>query len=97
MMMPFIMEEATALKEAVPALKLGQPIGDGIGPMVVGKMMLNTTKQKAAFETVVSEKDYNGRKLFLMKAEGPSATVGRPGDAIESLVKENKLDLISHD
>ena len=94
MMMPFIMEEATALKEAVPALKQGQPIGDGIGAMVVGKMMLNTTKQKASFETVWSEKDYNGRKLFLMKAKGPSATVGRPGDAIESLVKENKLDLI---
>lgn len=94
MMMPFVMEEATALKEAVPAFKQGQPIGDGIGPMVVGKMMLDIKKQKAAFETVLSETEYEGRKLYLMKAEGPSATVGRPGDAIESLVSKNKPDVI---
>jgi len=45
MMLPFIMEQAEALKDAVPAFKQGQPIGDGIGPLVVGKMMLNTKKQ----------------------------------------------------
>jgi hypothetical protein len=94
MMMPFIMEEANALNDAVPALKLGQPIGDGIGPMVVGKMMLGTKKQKISYETVFSETEHDGRKLFLMKAEGPSATVGRPGDAIESLVQQNKPDTI---
>jgi hypothetical protein len=94
MMMPFIMEEANALNEAVPALKQGQPIGDGIGPMVVGKMMLGTKKQNASFETVWSETKYEGRKLFLIKAEGPSATVGRPGEAIETIVSQNKLDLI---
>lgn len=94
MMMPFIMEEANALNEAVPALKQGQPIGDGIGPMVVGKMMLGTKKQKASFETVWSETKYEGRKLFLIKAEGPSATVGRPGEAIETIVSQNKPDLI---
>ncbi len=45
MMIPFIMEEAEALKGAVPALKQGQPIGDGIGSLVVGKMMLDTKKK----------------------------------------------------
>lgn len=94
MMLPFIMEEAEALKKSIPAFVLGQPIGDGIGPMVVGKMMLGTLKQKDVFETVWSEKNYDGRKLFLMKAEGPSSTVGRPGDAIESLISKNKLDVI---
>src|SRR5574340_1161799 len=39
MMMPFILEEAEALKVAVSAFKQGQPIGDGIGPMVVEKMI----------------------------------------------------------
>jgi hypothetical protein len=94
MMMPFIMEEANALNDAVPTLKQGQPIGDGIGPMVVGKMMLDSKKQKVSYETVLSETAYEGRKLFLMKAEGPMATVGRPGDAIESLVPQNKPDVI---
>ena len=40
MMIPFIMEEANALKDAVESMKNGQPMGDGIGPMVVGEMML---------------------------------------------------------
>jgi len=94
MILPFIMEEATALNKAVPTIKQGQPIGDGIGPMVVGKMMLETEKQKASFETVWSQNEYEGRKLFLMKAEGPSATVGRPGDALESIISQNKIDVI---
>jgi len=94
MMMPFIMEHATAFNEAVSSLKKGQPIGDGIGPMVVGEMMLGLSKKKVALETVYSEKDYNGRKLYLLKAEGPSATVGRPGDAVESIIASHKPNMI---
>lgn len=94
MMMPFIMEQADALKDAVPALKQGQPMGDGIGPMVVGKLMLGTQKKTITFETVCGEVDFEQRKLFLLKAEGPAATVGRPGDAVEILVKEKKLNII---
>lgn len=94
MILPFIMEEAEAITKAIPAFKLGQPIGDGIGPMVVGKMMLDTKKELAAFQTVVSEKEYDERKLFLLKAEGPGSTVGRPGDAVEIIVAKNKPDII---
>jgi len=94
MMMPFIMEEAEALKTAVSAFKQGQPIGDGIGPMIVGKMMLDTEKKIVALETVWSEKDFEGRKIYLMKAEGPAATVGRPGDAVEKIIEQRKPDII---
>lgn len=94
MILPFIMEEAEAIRKAIPAFKQGQPVGDGIGPMVVGKMMLNTIKESVAFQTVLSKTDYNNRKLFLLKAEGPGSTVGRPGDAVEKIVLENKPDLI---
>ncbi|MBA4452485.1 MAG: DUF1512 domain-containing protein [Nitrosopumilaceae archaeon] len=94
MILPFIMEEAEAIMKAIPAFKQGQPIGDGIGPMVVGKMMLDTKKEKVAFETISSEKDYEERKLVLLKAEGPGSTVGRPGDAVESLVSKSKPDII---
>ena len=94
MMLPFIMEQAEALKDAVPAFKLGQPIGDGIGPLVVGEMMLDTKKQKAEFETVYSESKFEGRKLILLKAEGPFATVGRPAEAAEFLVEKYKPDII---
>lgn len=94
MILPFIMEEAEAIHKAIPAFKLGQPVGDGIGPMVVGKMMLNTPKEVVAFQTVMSTTDYDGRKLFLLKAEGPGSTVGRPGDAVEKIILENKPQII---
>ena len=94
MLLPFIMEQAEALKDAIPAFKKGQPIGDGIGPLVVGGMMLDTKKQNAEFETVYSESEFDGRKLILLKAEGPYATVGRPGEATESIVEKLKPDVI---
>ena len=79
-------EEAEALQNAIGAFKRGQPIGDGIGPMVVGRMMLGKEKKLAARETVYSEDEYRSRKLYLLKAEGPSGTVGRPGEAMMRLV-----------
>ena len=94
MMLPFIMEQADALRDAVPVLQQGQPIGDGIGPLVVGEMMLHTKKQKAEFETVYAESEFKGRKLILLKAEGPYATVGRPGEATEFLVSKFKPNII---
>jgi len=94
MLLPFIMEQAEALKDAIPAFKKGQPIGDGIGPLVVGGMMLDTKKQNAEFETVYSESEFDSRKLILLKAEGPYATVGRPGEATESIVEKLKPDVI---
>jgi len=45
-------------------------------------------------ETVWSEKDFEGRKLYLMKAEGPAATVGRPGDGLEKIISESKPDIV---
>tara|TARA_B100000446_G_scaffold128245_1_gene120161 strand:- start:566 stop:1690 length:1125 start_codon:yes stop_codon:yes gene_type:complete len=94
MMLPFIMEQADALRDAVSVLQQGQPIGDGIGPLVVGEMMLDTKKQKAEFETVYAESEFKGRKLILLKAEGPYATVGRPGEATEFLVSKFKPNII---
>lgn len=96
MVMPLLLEEAHALQSAIGAFKKGQPIGDGIGPMVVGRMMLGKEKRQAARETVWSEDEYNGRKLYLLKAEGPTGTVGRPGEAIVRLVGDLgiKLDAI---
>jgi hypothetical protein len=96
MVMPLLLEEAEALQKAISAFKRGQPIGDSIGPMIVGKMMLGKEKKFAARETVYSEDEYKGRKVYLVKAEGPGGTVGRPGEAIARLVGDMgiKIDTI---
>ncbi|HZT34576.1 MAG TPA: DUF1512 family protein, partial [Nitrososphaera sp.] len=88
MVMPMLLEEAEALKKAIPAFERGQPIGDGIGPMVVGSLMLGKEKKTIAKETVYAVDDYKGRKLYFVKAEGPGGTVGRPGEAIARLAQD---------
>ncbi len=94
MLLPFVMEQAEAMKEAIPAFKARQPVGDGIGPMVVGKMMLGSEKETIAFQTVLVKTEFEDRTLFLLKADGPGSTVGRPADALQTIVSSNKLDLI---
>jgi hypothetical protein len=88
MIMPMLLQEAEALNKAIGTFKAGQPIGDGIGPMIVGKLMLNKEKKTIAKETVVSEDQYSGRTIYLMKAEGPAGSVGEPGTAVEKLINE---------
>lgn len=56
--------------------------------------MIDTKKMEVAYETVWSEKEFEGRKLLLMKAEGPSGTVGRPGEATEKIISTIKPDII---
>jgi len=93
-LLPFIMEQAEAMKEAIPAFKSGQPVGDGIGPMIAGKMMLEHEKETVAFQTSLAKINFEDRKLFLLKAEGPGSTVGRPADGLEKIMSENKIDAI---
>lgn len=94
MMLPFIMEEAEGMKTGISAFKKGQPVGDSIGPMVVGKLMLDTKKKKPAFQTVSGEITFEDRKIILLKAEGPLSSVGRPGDAVEKIMSNTKIDHI---
>src|ERR671939_857847 len=93
MVMPLLLQEAEALQNAIGAFKKGQPIGDSIGPMVVGKMMINKEKKVIAKDTVYSEDEYMDRKLYLLKAEGPTGTVGRPGEAVQRLIVELGLKI----
>ena len=95
MVMPILLQEAEALNKAVDAFKAGLPIGDGIGPMIVGKMMLNKEKKIVAKETVVCEDRYKERILYLMKADGPAGNVGEPGTAVEKLINEMAVNINS--
>ncbi len=88
MIMPMILQEAEAIVGAVDAFKQAQPIGDGVGAMVVGNFMVSTEKKTIARDTVYSQSEYNGRSLYLVKAEGPAGNVGQPGMAIEKLVAD---------
>lgn len=95
MALPFVMEQAESLKSAIPAFRRGQPIGDGIGPMVVGRMMLGLAKEDIALHTVLARDTLDGRRIILVKARGPAPVVGRPADALQNLIRTGeKIDVI---
>ena len=82
MVLPFVMEQAEAMRDSVPAFERGLPIGDGIGPMVVGRMMRGLATEEPALHTTSARCDFEGRGLILVKATGPASVVGRPADAL---------------
>lgn len=90
MILPLIMQEAEALVGATKAFARGQPIGDGVGPLVVSKLMKDKEKRKVEKDVVVSELMMDGRKILALKAEGPGGNVGKPGDAIKQLIEERE-------
>jgi hypothetical protein len=88
MLMPMIIQEADALLNAVDSFKMGQPIGDGVGPVVVSRFMAGKEKRVVAKDTVLAVTEYKGRKLYVVKADGPMAYVGQPGVAIKKVIEE---------
>ena len=88
-LLPLIMQEAEAYMGAARAFAEGQPIGDGIGPLVASRLMKGQAQRQVEKDVVVAETAIEGRRIIALKAEGPGGNVGKPGDAIRSIIEEN--------
>jgi len=88
-LLPLIMQEAEAFMGAARAFAEGQPIGDGIGPLVASRLMLDKEKRNVEKDVVVAETSMEDRRVIALKAVGPGGNVGKPGDAIRSIIEEN--------
>lgn len=89
MVLPLVMREAEAFASALKAFTYGQPIGDGAGALVAAKLMQGHEKRKIAKNIVVATMPIEGRKAYVLKAEGPGGNVGKPGEAIKKILEEN--------
>jgi len=90
MILPMVMKEAEAYASALKAFSYGQPIGDTVGPLVVSKLMHGYEIRKVPKDCVVASVPFEGRTALLLKAEGPGGNVGKPGDAIETVIEEQQ-------
>jgi len=90
MILPLIMKEAEAFANGLKAFELGQPIGDGAGPLVAAKLMREYEKTKVEKDCVVAKVPIEGRTAYVLKAEGPGANVGKPGEAIKQVIEQNE-------
>jgi len=97
MIMPMITKMSKTLKEAMETFKHCRPVGDSAGPLVAFRLLKNKKRLwRPAEDTVAGEVDIDGRTVIVVKAEGPGATVGNPGEAIRKVVEERRgnVDLI---
>ena len=69
------------------------PIGDSIGPYVAASYLTKAPTEIA--KGMVSGKvNIEGRTIFVVKATGPGARVGKPGTGVEKLLKRNRIDRV---
>ncbi|MFQ5997890.1 MAG: DUF1512 family protein, partial [Candidatus Bathyarchaeia archaeon] len=87
MLLPMIMEVADAYDGAVTAFATGQPIGDGAGPLLANKLLRGRELKKVEKDMVLGDIGIEGRRIFVLKAEGPGGNVGKPGDALKNLIE----------
>lgn len=94
--LPEVLMNADALMGALFAFSYGHPVGDGVGALVAAKLMESKTNEakEIARDTVYVETTLENRKLGIIKARGPSGTVGYPGDAVMSLLEREKYNLV---
>jgi hypothetical protein len=85
--MPEILRVVNAYSKALDAFSLGTPIGDSAGPLVVRYLVGSAEPKVITEDTVYYEVSLNNRRVYAIKAEGPGATVGRPGEAVDKLIE----------
>jgi len=90
MVLPLIMQQADAYAQALRAFSVGQPIGDGAGPLVAAKLMQGYKTREIARDVVVAKVPIEGRTAYVLKAKGPGGNVGKPGEGISQIIKEKK-------
>lgn len=88
MLLPLIMRYANAFFGAIDAFSHGKPIGDGVGALVAAKLMHGKPYKEIADKIIASEFEYEGRNLIVIKAKGPGAEIGKPGEAIARIVAQ---------
>lgn len=84
----------TAYEKAMGSIALGAPIGDGLGPLVASKLIGNAPREEVAKDTSMGLVNYKGRQLYVIKAKGPTAYVGKPQLGLSKVLNEHSVDIV---
>ncbi|MGQ9788257.1 MAG: DUF1512 family protein [Candidatus Hadarchaeaceae archaeon] len=91
MNIPFLKTFAKAFVDATKTFVEGKPIGDGVGPLTVVKMVKEAKFYEPVEDTVYTETMFEGRRVLIVKAKGPGGRVGKPGELVAMLAKKQKV------
>ncbi|QKQ99717.1 DUF1512 domain-containing protein [Metallosphaera tengchongensis] len=88
MVAPIYVKYAEAYAKAQKVFLQGIPIGDGLGPLVASRFLMKADQKfTVSKDTVAGTLEFEGRKLIIVKAEGPMATVGTPGEGVQNVIE----------
>ncbi len=93
LIMPQLVKMAETYFKALDTFIEGKPVGDGLGPLVAYRFMGTGSARSVAEDTVAAEVEFQGRRLIVVKAEGPGSRVGRPGEAVARIAESLGGDL----
>lgn len=89
LIMPMILKIADMYRRALYDFLKGVPIGDSAGPMVALRLAgEGASWERIEEETIYARSGVEGREVYIVKAEGPGSSVGRPGAATERLIEK---------
>jgi hypothetical protein len=91
MQLPIIKKIAKAQKKGIEAISEGKPIGDGVGPLVAATLVKDGNSYEIAKDVICSEVNIDSKKVYVIKANGPGANLGKLGDAVKKLCEKNNV------
>jgi hypothetical protein len=91
MQLPLVERIAKSIYEGTKSLARGEPVGDGIGPLVIATIVGTKKTREIEEDMLMAEVSMENRRCFVMKAKGLGGRLGRPGRAVEKIVKQHKI------
>jgi hypothetical protein len=92
MQLPIIEKIAESELRGTEAFVRGWPVGDSIGPLMAASYIKKS--KIIADDIAMGETVIKGRKCFVLKATGPGPHLGRTDEAIELIMKKNKISRV---
>jgi hypothetical protein len=91
--LPMIMRLVKAEYEGVNAFSAGNPVGDGIGPLVAGMFMGESSEDELEYleDIVIGKKIVDSREITVLRAKGPGARIGKIGKTVNRLIDEKGI------
>ena len=91
--LPMIMRLVKAEYDGVNAFSEGNPVGDGIGPLIAGMFMddLSDDELEYSEDIVIGKKMVSGREIIIVRAKGPGARIGKIGKVVNKIINEKGI------
>jgi len=94
MQLPLLKRISKALHKGVEAFVNGWSVGDSIGALVAAHLIGDSPVKEIEEDTLVAEREIEGKRVIIIKAKGPGGRLGKIGRAVEKVLKRRRVSKI---